>query len=179
MMNNLKGLVMGSAMLAAFTPAAFSQFAATGTTTLSVTVGAEAAISVTTATTTLTAGAGAFADFTGSTAFSYKIRTTKVGGTGSITAQVTSDFAAGGPSVAAPLPGDTMTFACTVVAPGTACAGTPAASTSAVSIASFGANAKSAKAGNAGNSLAWTLPNDPLYETGTYTAVVTFSISAT
>jgi hypothetical protein len=179
MSNHFKKLLIGIAAVAAFAPAAFPQFAATGTTTLSVTVGAEAAISVTTATTTLTAGAGAFADFTGSTTFTYKIRTTKVGGTGSITAQVTSDFAAGGPSVGSPLPGDTMTFACTVVAPGTSCAGTPAASTSAVSVATFGANAKSAKAGNAGNSLAWTLPNDPAYETGTYTAVVTFSISAT
>jgi hypothetical protein len=45
-------------------------------------------------------------------------------------------------------------------------------------VATFGAGASSAVAGNSG-SVAWTLTNDPLYHTGAYSATVTFTISAT
>jgi hypothetical protein len=165
---------MGSASL-------FAQFGPTGTTTLQVVVGSEAAIRVDTATTSLTT-AGNFASYTGTTGYTYKIRTTRVGGTGTITVQITSDFApAGGPSVASPpTAGDSLDFTCTASAPATACAGTQAASTgSATNIATFGADARSAAAGNGGNSLAWTLTNDPQYSTGTYNATATFTISAT
>ena len=156
-------------------------FALTGTTNVSVTVATEAALSVSTATSTLTAAAGTFAnDFTGTTALLYKIRTTKAAGTGSITARVTTDFAAGGPSVTTPpSTGDALTYNCTVAAPGTKCADGQIASTAAATpVASFGADAKSLKAGTAA-SVAWTLTNDPLYSTGSYSATVTFTISAT
>jgi hypothetical protein len=159
----------------------FAQFGPTGTTTLQVVVATEAAIQVDTATTNLTS-AGSFADFTGSTDYTYKIRTSQVGGTGAITVQITSDFApAGGPSVAAPpSPGDSLDFTCTAVAPATGCAGTQAASTvAATNVATFGADARSALAGNGGNSVDWTLTNDPQYATGTYNATATFTISAT
>jgi hypothetical protein len=157
---------------------AFGQFAATGTTNLSVTVGAEAAIQVNTATTNLTS-AGLFADYTGTTSLTYKIRTTQSGGTGSVVLKITTDFAAGGPSVAAPAAGDALTYTCTVAAPGTACTGSVTALTSATtSVATFAADAHSAKAGNAA-SVAWDLPDDPVYKTGSYTAVATFTISAT
>src|SRR5215468_3471522 len=80
----------------------FAQFGPTGTTTLQVAVASEAAIRVDTATTSLSSG-GTFASFSGSTAYTYKIRTTKVGGSGSVTVQITSDFSpAGGPSVGTP-----------------------------------------------------------------------------
>src|SRR3569832_653437 len=82
-----------------------AQFAATGTTTLSVAVAAESANSNKTSTTTLNeaTGAGIFgSSYTGTTSFSYKVRTTKVGGSGSITVKVTTDFLTGGPSVASP-----------------------------------------------------------------------------
>jgi hypothetical protein len=157
---------------------AFGQFGATGTTNLSVTVNPEAAILINTATTALTS-AGLFADYTGTTSFTYKIRTTLAGGTGSVVLKITTDFAAGGPSVAAPLAGDALTYACTVAAPGTACTGSVTALTTATtSVATFAADAHSAKAGNAG-SVAWDLPDDPVYKTGSYTAVATFTISAT
>jgi hypothetical protein len=159
----------------------FAQFGPTGTTTLQVAVATEAAIQVDTGTTNLTS-AGSFADYIGSTDYTYKIRTTQVGGTGAITVQITSDFTPGsGPSVAAPpSPGDSLDYTCTAVAPATGCAGTLAASTaSATSVATFGADARSDLAGTGGNSVDWTLTNDPQYATGSYNATATFTISAT
>ena len=162
-------------------PMAFAQYGTTGTTNLQLTVGAEAALNVTTAATPLTTSTSNFSNpFSGTTNFNYKIRTTKVGGTGNVTAQVTSDFTAAtnGPSVAAPpTAGDALTYTCTVAAPGTACSGSQTASTaSSTPIASFGADAHAV--GNSG-SVDWSLTNDPVYPTGSYSATVTFTISAT
>jgi hypothetical protein len=79
--------------------------------------------------------------------------------------------------VASPNAGDSLTYTCTVAAPGTACSGSQTASTTASTpVASFGADAHAT--GNAG-SVAWSLTNDPLYPTGSYSATVTFTISAT
>ena len=181
----LKNSLMVISAVAAFSTPVFAQFAATGTTTLSVAVAAESAISVTTGTTSLTeaSGAGIFgAPYTGTTNFSYKVRSTKVGGGGSITVKITSDFAAGGPSVATPPTGDAMTYTCTAAASATACTGSVTASTaSATTVATFATDAHST-AGTASSdsgSVVWTLPNDPVYKTGTYTATATFTISAT
>jgi hypothetical protein len=162
-------------------PATYAQFAATGTTTLSVTVSAEAALQVTTSTTTLTATGTIFNPYTGTTNLTYKIRTTQSTGTGTVTLKVTSDFSpANGPSVTTPpSAGDALTYTCTVSAPGTACSGSITASTSAsTSVATFGAGASSANAGNSA-STAWSLTNDPTYKTGSYSATVTYTISAT
>jgi len=156
-------------------------FGTTGTTTMSVAIGAEASLAVNTSTTTLTTSGSIFAAFTGTTSLTYKIRTTQSTGTGTVTAKVTTDFSpASGPSVAAPpSAGDTLTYTCTVSSPGTACSGTQTASTTAqTSIATFGAGASSAVGGNSA-SLSWILVNDPLYHTGSYTATVTFTVSAT
>ena len=160
----------------------FAQFGPTGNTSLQVNVASEAAIQVDTATTNLTTVGTIFNDYTGTTNLTYKVRTTKVGGSGSITLQVTSDFSpAGGPSVASPpTAGDTLAYTCTVAAPGTACGGSQTSSTTAATgVATFGANAHSAKPGTGGNSVNWTLSNDPLYETGSFSATATFTISAT
>ena len=104
----------------------------------------------------------------------------KAGGSGSITLKVTADFGPGGPSVLSPpTAGDTLAYTCTLTAPGTPCSGSQISSTTAgTAVGTFGADAKSASAGN-GGSVAWTLTNDPMYSTGTYTATVTFTISAT
>ncbi len=164
---------------------AFGQFAATGTTTLSVAVAAESAISVTSGTTTLSeaSGGGIFGSaFTGTTNFLYKVRSTKVGGGGSITVKITTDFAAGGPSVASPPAGDAMTYSCTAASSATACSGPITASTaSATSVATFATDAHSTAGTGSSDAgtVVWTLPNDPVYKTGTYTAVATFTISAT
>jgi hypothetical protein len=182
---NFKTSLLSAAVLVAGATQAFGQFAATGTTTLSVAVAAESAISVTTATTTLAeaSGAGIFGSpFTGTTNFSYKVRSTKVGGGGSITVKITADFAAGGPSVASPPTGDAMTYSCTSAASATPCTGPVTASTgSATSVATFATDAHSAAGTGSSDAgtVVWTLPNDPLYKTGTYTATATFTISAT
>lgn len=166
------------AALVAVSPAAFGQWAAAGTTNITVSVGPEAAISVNSAT-PLTTGTALFDDYTGTTTFSYKVRTTKTGGSGSITAQVLTDFSTGaGPSVQNPNPGNSLSYGCTVAGPGTGCSGSVTAQYQVdTNVATFGANARSAKAGDSG-SLAWVLTNDPQYETGSYEAVVRFSISA-
>jgi hypothetical protein len=159
-----------------------AQFNPSGSTSVSVTVGAEAAIRIDSASTALTGSGVVFgSDFTGNTAFTYKIRTKQTNGSGNIQLQVTSDFSpSGGPSVASPLdPSDTLSYACTVAQPGSGCSGQQNASTTtATPVATFGANARSTKAGNTG-SLSWTLPNDPQYATGTFTSLVTLTISTT
>ncbi len=156
----------------------FAQFAASGTTTLSVNIPAEAAIQITTGTTTLSnSGGTTFAvPFTGTTNFTYKVRTTASGGSGAITAQVTTDFSGtGAPSVATY---NNLSYSCTAGAVGSGCSsGTAASTTAATSVISFGANAKSANAGDSG-SVAWSLADNPQYSTGTFTATVTFTISA-
>jgi len=170
--------ILGVALLMAVS--AFAQFAGSGTTTLSVTPTAEAAIQINTSSTSLTSAGTTFNNYTGQTNLTYKIRTTQSSGTGSITLKVTADFSpSGGPSVATPpTAGDALTYTCSVTSPGTACSGSQTASTSsATSVATFGAGASSTAAGNTG-SVSWTLTNDPVYKTGSYSATVTFTISA-
>jgi hypothetical protein len=150
------------------------------TTTLSVAVGPEASLTVTTGTTSLTTAGTTFSNpFTGSTALTYLIRTTKTTGSGSITVRISTDFApTGGPSVGTPpSTGDALTYTCTVSSPGTPCTGSLTAAATATSVGTFVAGASSAKAGNSA-SLAWSLTDDPVYATGTYTATATFAISA-
>jgi hypothetical protein len=170
--------VLGS--LAMMTPA-YGQFSNNGNTTLSVAVAAEAAIRIDTGTSVLATSGTLFNnDFTGATSFTYKIRTARAGGTGNIQLQVTTDFGpTGGPSVGSPVNGNSLQYTCTVASPATGCSSAQIASTStATNVATFGADAKSAKGGN-GGSVSWTLSNDPSYSTGTYTATVQFTISAT
>lgn len=174
-----KLLLLGIAIVLFVAPCAFAQTGTTETSTVSVTVAAEAAITVP-SNATLTSVGTNFANYTGTTSFLYLIRTTKTGGTGSITLKVTSDFAGtGGPSVGTPpTTGDALTYVPTVSSPGTAATGPLTASTStATSVGTFGAGANSVKAGNSA-SVAWTLTNDPVYATGTYTATITWTISA-
>ena len=177
--NKIKCAVFVAVALAAVS--AQAQFAATGTTSVSVTVGAEASLQVNTATTTLTNVGSVFNAYTGATSLTYKMRSTNVGGTGTITLKVTTDFGpAGGPSVLTPpTAGDALAYSCVIAAPAASCAGPITSSTAAAtSVATFGTDAHSANAGNAG-SINWTLTDDPLYVTGTYAATVTFTISAT
>ena len=153
---------------------------ATGATTVTVTIGAEAGLNIINSSTPLTATGSNFTKFTGSTSLTYSVRTTAGGGDGSITLKVTSDFSpAGGPSVGRPpSPGDALSYTCTVGNPGTPCTGSQTASTSAQRpLATFGADAHTASGGSTA-SVNWSLTNDPQYKAGTYTATVTFTISA-
>jgi hypothetical protein len=174
-------LAMAVILLAALgAVSAFGQtFGASGTTSLAVTVGPEASIAVATASTPLTTSGGLFADFTGTTNFLYKIRTAQSGGEGHIVLQITSDFnGTGGPSVASPpSPGDALTYTCTTAASGTPCSSAQTAKTAGTTpVALFGADAHSARDGDAG-SVAWSLTNDPAYRTGSYSATATLTIS--
>ena len=154
---------------------------AQSTTTLSVAVGPEASLTVTTGTTNLATASTTFGNpFTGTTALNYLIRTTKTTGSGTITVKISTDFSpVGGPSVGTPpSAGDALTYTCTVSSPGTACTGSLTAAASATSVGTFGPGQSSAKAGNTA-STAWSLTDDPVYATGTYTATATYTISAT
>ncbi len=156
-------------------------FAATGTTSVGVTVAPEASLSVTTTTTTLTSVGTLFANYTGTTNLVYKIRTSQTTGSGSITAEVTTDFSpTGGPSVATPpTAGDALTYTCSGASSGTPCSGSQTSSTTAATnVASFGPGASSSYVGD-GAALSWTLTNDPKYATGAYAATVTFTVSST
>lgn len=180
---NVRRLVLAVAILGGFGAASASAqtFAGSGTTTLSVTVAAEASIAINSGTTSLSTTGTLFADYTGSTNFTYKVRTGQSSGSGSIVLQITQDFnGTGGPSVASPpSAGDALTYTCTVASSGTGCSSAQTASTTATTpVATFGADAHSTKSGDAG-SVAWTLTNDPVYKTGNYTATATFTISAT
>ena len=84
-------IVIGCVLPALAGMARAQTFNTTGTTSLQLNVAAEAALSIDTGTTNLTAAPGIFANpFTGSTSLTYKIRTTKVGGTGSISYELSS-----------------------------------------------------------------------------------------
>jgi hypothetical protein len=103
--------------------------------TLGVTVGAEATFTAVSATTTLSKANSTFGNYGGTTNFTYKIRTTLSGGTGSITVLVTS-FGTGGPAVS------DLSYTCTAPTSGTPCSSSTAASTStASSVVGFGADA--------------------------------------
>jgi hypothetical protein len=166
-------------MLLATAGSAHAQFASTGTGNVSVNIGAEAAIRIDTPNLTLTSSGTNFSDYTGTTGFTYMIRTSAGSGTGSITLKVTTDFSGtGGPSVATPpTAGDTLSYTCTVASPGTASSGSAASTTGNTGVGTFGAGASSSKTGNTG-SVSWNLTNDPAYKTGSYTAVVTYTIQA-
>jgi hypothetical protein len=178
------------ALTAALLLAASLAYAQLGTSAPTATVGvnvqAEAALTIQTPALTLNQAGTNFSDYTGTTNFTYFIRTSKTGGTGSIVLQVTTDFSAGGgnsPSVASPPTGtDHLYYSCTVPDPAhgaaTPCTGPVNSSTTAqTNVAGFGTDARSPKAG-VSSSVTWGLSNDPLYQTGSYTATVTYTISA-
>jgi hypothetical protein len=182
-----KILALAAALLLA-TSLAYAQLGTTAPTgTVKVIVNAEAALTIQTTALTLTQTGSNFSDYTGTTPFTYFVRTTQSGGTGTITLEVTTDFSAGGgnsPSVASPpTSSDHLYFTCNVPNPqsgtSTACTGEGnyASTTASTNVTTFSADARSPKAGVA-SSVIWGLSNDPLYQTGSYTATITYTISA-
>jgi hypothetical protein len=93
-------------------PAAFCQSTDTGSSILGITVGPETQFTAVDSTTTLS-GDTKFGAKTGTTNFTYKLRTTQSGGSGSITVEVTA-FATGRPAMT------DLTYGCTS-AVGTPC----------------------------------------------------------
>lgn len=128
-------------------------------------------------TVTMTQGPGFFNSYTGSVLMTYRARTVN-GAT--ITMIVTSDFPAGGPSVAA----GNLTYTCSGATLGTGCTGSNVASTtSTTTVLTVPAN--SCTGTSCGNSdpnsltLTFSLPDNPTSQTGSYSANVQFTISAT
>jgi hypothetical protein len=123
-----------------------------------------------------------FQPFQTSVAVNYAVRTSPVGG-GQITLEVSNDFSpTGGPSVSS----GALTYTCAGASLGTPCSGTQTASTTAqtpvvtlpASACTGGGGACSGQDPNSVN-LTFTLTDDPGYSTGSYSASVTFTISAT
>ena len=124
-------------------------------------------------------------DYTGTTNFTYFIRTTQSGGTGTIGLRVIDRLQRrrrrpfGGTS--RPLTATPCTYIPHRQQPGN---GVPArrqlrTSATADPRRRFGANAHSDHSAGNSASVAWALTNDPLYQTGAYTATITYTISAT
>jgi len=167
-----RSLVLASAIAAlALAPAAFGQ-SNTGNDTLNVTVGPEASFTSVDSSTSLTKVDTLFGSFTGTSNFTYKIRTSQSTGTGSITVEVTA-FQSHGPLVS------DLSYTCTDTASGTPCSSSTAASASvATGVVSFGADAHSSDSGDSG-STSWTRADRPTVKTGNYSTTATFTISAT
>lgn len=130
----------------------------------------------------LTHSTNNFQPFQTNLALNYEARTTPTG-SGRITLQITSDFTpTGGPSAAS----GALTYTCGSAALGTPCSGSQTASTTAqtpvltlpASSCTGGGGACSAQDPNTMN-LTFTLVDNPTYQTGSYSATITFTISAT
>lgn len=152
-------------------------FAATSNTNVQIVVGADASISVP-ATCTLTT-AGAFANWTGVCTASYSVRTTKVGGTGSITLAASTDWVATGGGAGPLLATDNLSFtASSNTGPGTA-NGTltriAATGTSYNVVTAMGANAH---ANNKTVDTNYVLVNNASWETDTYKVTVVYTIAS-
>jgi hypothetical protein len=123
-----------------------------------------------------------FQPFQATIPVNYEVRTSPTG-SGSITLRVTSDFSpSGGPSAA----NGVLTYTCGSANLGTSCSGVQTASTTAqtplltlpASTCTGGGGACSGQDPNTVN-LIFTLSDDPGFATGSYSAAVTFTISAT
>jgi len=130
----------------------------------------------------LTHSQNTFQAFQASLAVNYEVRTSPTG-SGKITLQVTNDFApAGGPSATTGV----LTYTCGAANLGSPCSGTQTASTTAqtplltvpASACTGGGGACSSQDPNSVN-LTFTLIDNPSYATGSYSATITFTISAT
>jgi hypothetical protein len=130
---------------------------------------------------------GTFNGFTGTITLSYRARTRQGAGQGSITVKATSDFTpTGGPSIASP-PGtaDKFTYTCSGATLGVACSGIQTVSTTtSTNVVSLGASACTGGGApcstanpNSAN-VTFILPDDPKYKTGSYSATLTWTISA-
>jgi hypothetical protein len=154
----------------------------TATETLSATLSPVGSLT-TPATAALSSGSTTFQPFTGSVAVSYEVRTTPTGTGGTITLKVASDFSpSGGPTAAS----GALTYVCSSANLGTACSGAQTASTTTstpvltvpASACTGGGGVCSSQNPNS-MSLTFTLVDSPVYSTGTYSANVTLTISAT
>jgi hypothetical protein len=139
---------------------------------------------------TLSHAGNLFNNYTGSVTIQYRVRTTTLVGTGSITVKASTDFvcASGGPCIATPpTAGDALTYTCTGATLGSNCAGTQTVSTTVARNVVTAIPAGSCTGGGSPCTTAspntvnlnFTLTDDPKYKTGSYSTTLTFTISAT
>jgi len=135
----------------------------------------------------LTKTGTAFNNFTGSLSIPYRERTTQSTGGGTITVEATADFTpVHGPSIASPpSTGDALTYTCSAATLGTNCSGPLTVSTTkATNVVTFSATECTGGGGSCSTAnpntvtVNFTLTDDPKYKTGSYSATLTFTISA-
>jgi len=173
--HNVNPLVPACVMLA-MAGTAHAQFSRTGSGAVSVNIPPRAAIRIDTKDLPLKSTGSNFADYAKTSTFTYKILPGREsGGSAGITLKITTGFGGvGRPSVASrPAVWDTLSYTCTLSIPGTASAGRTASATD------CSGGVTLAEAGGTG-SVSWVvtseLTKDPGENTGTRTAVLTFTI---
>ena len=167
--------------LLAFLPAFVNSATGTATQTLSAQINAVGELSVP-STLNVSNSGNIFSAFTGNLTISYRARTTASTGSGSLTIEATADFSpTGGPSIA----GGQLTYTCSSATLGSACSGTQTGSTSSqTSVVTMGAGLCTGGGGSCSSvnpnttQTSFTLADNPAFKTGTYSATLTFTISA-
>ena len=173
-------LLVAGATLGGWSAANLPAATATRTNTVQPAISAAGDLSVP-ASSTLTLGASAFSSYTAAVTVQYHARTSSAGSASAITMKASTDFTATHPSVAA---GD-LTYTCGAADLGTPCSGTVTATTgTAQTIVTIGASQCTGGGGSCSSSspntmpVNFTLANPPAAVTGTYTANILFTISA-
>ncbi|MGD1103191.1 MAG: hypothetical protein ABSA59_14140 [Terriglobia bacterium] len=160
-----------------------------GTQTLSLTLQAAGDLYNVPTSVALTNTGTTFTAFKGSVTLDYRARTTASTGSGKITVYASTDFScSGGPCIGTPpTTGDALTFTCTGATLGTNCSGSPAvgvgtaAAQTVVTIPAGACTGAGSPCNNAATntvSVNFALTDDPKYKTGSYTAILTWTISA-
>lgn len=159
-----------------------AQSIATQTQTVNAQINALASIVSVPGTVTLSSGGLNFQNYTGSLSVTYRARTT-TSGNGNLTVQGSTDFSpTSGPRISA----GALTYTCSGSTLGTACSGTQTMSmTSATNVVTLPSSACTGAAPCPLNTpnpnqvvMGLSLTNDPAYPTGSYSASITFTISA-
>ena len=122
-----------------------------------------------------------FSPYAGSLTLRYRVRSTPTGAVSTLTVQATGDFSpSGGPIISS----GPLTYSCAGATLGTPCGGVQTASTTAQTsvttippAACTGGGGPCSAADPNTVDLNFSLENDPVYNTGSYSAVLTFTIS--
>jgi len=181
---NMRKTISNTALwILLLTAACSAQSIATQTQTVNAQINAMGSIVTVPGTVTLTTGGLNFQNYTGSLSVSYRARTTSSGG-GNLTVQGTTEFSpTGGPQISA----GALTYTCSGATLGSACSGqqtmSMAAATNVTIIPSSACTGSAPCPLNTPDPnqvvLGLSLTNDPAYSTGTYSAAILFTISAT
>ena len=178
-----------SALAVVLTPASAGAQTSIGTQTLDLTLQAAGLLYGFPSSVTLTKTGAVFTTYSGTLTVQYKARTSSTG-TGNITVRATTDFpcSSGGPCIATPpSTGDALKYTCTGATLGSNCSGTQTVSTATATSVVTAIPSSSCTGGGSPCSSAnpntvtvnFTLTDDPKYKTGSYSATLTFTISAT